>query len=94
MTTKDTQYDQFVDIEANNPDYKLGFNNRDIRIGFRNKVLGVVSVQLLITIGVCALFMQDQRMNDIMNGPHRTALYILATISMIVSMLIIICKRF
>ena len=93
MTSKEPQYDNFVDLEANYPNYNLGFDNRAVRIGFRNKVLGVVCVQLLITIGVCTLFMQDQRMNDLMNGPHKNALYILATISMFVSMCIIICNK-
>ncbi len=69
------------------------FDDRNIRIGFRNKVLGIVSIQLLCMIGICALFMENTKMKDLMNGPHQTLLYITAVICTFATLILIMCNE-
>tara|TARA_B100001248_G_C27398588_1_gene467796 strand:+ start:3732 stop:4541 length:810 start_codon:yes stop_codon:yes gene_type:complete len=87
-------YSNLSDNPFHNPFENLNdnpFNEQSIRIGFRNKVLGIVSIQMLFTVGICALFMENHKMNELMNGPHKTALYILATIATFVTLFVMMC---
>lgn len=72
------------------PSYESSITNRN---GFIKKVYSILYLQLLVTIGMCALFTSVEGVKNYVQGPNGQAMLITAMVFQFVIMFILICTN-
>lgn len=70
-----------------------GYNEIVNRNQFIRKVYTILYIQLLITVGMCALFVSVDSIKEYVRGPNGEALYISALVMQFVLMLVLVCTN-
>ena len=85
------EFDKVHNVSEDTPIY--GITDRSVRNGFIKKVFGIVSVQLLITTIISALFMSSTSVQSLVLGPYQTLLYVISVIFMFGTLICLMCVR-
>merc|ERR1712243_305789 len=70
-----TEMGEEFDTESQAGDMAMSFSDKAVRRGFIRKVYSIISVQLLLTMGVCILFKQVEALRVAMHPGYASTLF-------------------